>query len=729
MRKWHKEPVSVELIRKLNERYKVDYITASLLARRDVTEPNDIRYVLESDVAYLHNSFLFNEMESFVERILEAKEENEVVCVFGDRDVDGISATVLLVEELISMGINVHWMVPQGDEPYGLTVEAIDKMVELGVTLIISVDCGISNIEEAKYAHKNHIDLLISDHHLPGDTLPQCVATINPKVPTCGYPFAHLAGCGVVAKIIWALRFAATPFYKESFILLHAYPGSTKVDSETVIVEAVRLYNCIEQERIVEEVVPGELEIHHSRMLKFLDKNLPIFAYDIETEKKFLQKAFGKEVEIHLTELKDNFEKALPHVKGKSLFALKNLSRSIRYSHRSSELDLLIALFNAFLFRSESSLSTDYEKILDLVALGTIGDLMPMNDENRILVKVGLKELPLGKRVGLLPLLTHQNLLGKRLTTNDIGWQITPIINASGRLGEPQIAVEMLLATDSSKSEYYAQKLLSLNKERQNQGEQLWTKILPKARTSFEDFEHKFLVVEDRTISRGLTGIMASRLLREFNVPALVIAQLDDQRITGSMRSPKNFNVTQFLALFDDLFIDYGGHDCAGGFSIERDKLDSFRKRLHGAIEKMQQNLEEDVEDPILIDAELPSEFMNPQLIDIVEVFEPYGESNPPLHFLIQNATIEDIQFLNSSKGSGPNHIKLLVQFGKHRWPALYWNGSEVIENSYDKGDQINLVFRLGRNYFRNSETLQLTVVAIEKYKTPIEKIMRLEGS
>src|SRR5690554_45509 len=107
MRKWHKEPVSVELIRKLNERYKVDYITASLLARRDVTEPNDIRYVLESDVAYLHNSFLFNEMESFVERILEAKEENEVVCVFGDRDVDGISATVLLVEELISMGINV----------------------------------------------------------------------------------------------------------------------------------------------------------------------------------------------------------------------------------------------------------------------------------------------------------------------------------------------------------------------------------------------------------------------------------------------------------------------------------------------------------------------------------------------------------------------------------------------------------------------------------------------
>ncbi|MFA7672069.1 MAG: single-stranded-DNA-specific exonuclease RecJ [Sphaerochaetaceae bacterium] len=725
MKKWHKEPVAVDLLRKLNETYQVDYITASMLVRREITDASQIMFVLESDLSYLHNPFLFNEMEIFIERILEAKEAKERICVFGDRDVDGITSTVLLVEELHKFGFETFWRLPEGDEPYGLTKKALDEISLSKVSLVITVDCGISNFAEIEYAKSLGIDVLITDHHIASEELPDAVAIINPKIEESGYPFAHLAGCGVVAKCIWALRFSQTEFYQESFILLHATLGSTKVNNETIIIEAVKIKNLVETERIVEEVIPLALGVHQSRIINFLDCNLPILALDIEIEKKLLKRAFGKHIDIELGELRPKLEDCFPHLKEKSLFSLKQISKSIRYKQKPTELDVLISLFNSFVYRSQKNLSVEYREILDLVALGTIGDLMPMVDENRLLVKVGLQEVSEAKRRGLFSLLLKQNLIGKKLSTNDIGWYVTPIINSSGRMGKPEIGVKLLLAVDEAEVEGYSNQLIELNKQRQSEGEALWERLLPKAHASFEDFEKKFLIVKDKNISRGLTGVMAARLLRQFNVPSLVVAQIESERITGSIRSNDYFNVRDFLYQFDDLLLDYGGHRCAGGFSMETKYLQQFLKRVQQTITVLESY--EEQEKPISIDAELTRDYMRPELINIVEIFEPFGEGNPPLHFLIKGAKIGDIQLLNRSKGEGPGHIKLEVVFGEHRWPALYWNGSDEVLDNFVVGDEINLVFRLGRNYFRNIHTLQLTIVAMEKYKTPIEKILRLD--
>lgn len=723
MKEWRKEPVSVELVRKLNETYGVDYITASLLARRGAVEPETVRFFLETEVSFLHNPFLFDEMESFVERVMQAKDEGEKVCVFGDRDVDGITSTVLLVQELEAMGMDVSWRLPEGDEPYGLTGAGLKQAADKDITLAITVDCGISNIEEVALAKTLGIDVLVTDHHLAGEVIPAAEAVIDPKLEGCGYPFAHLAGCGVVAKCIWALRFASSDFYREEFILLHAMPGNTVPGKETIIIEAARIKNLVMEDRIVEEVVPGILEIHQSRMLRFLDAGMPILAFDIDIEKQVLGRAFGANVDIHMGELRTQFEQVLPQVKGKSLFSLMRMSRSVRYTKSPSELDVLFSLFTAYVLKSVPGLSTEYEKILDLVAMGTIGDLMPMVNENRILVRTGMRMMTEGVRKELLALMTMQNLVGKQLSTSDIGWQLTPVINASGRLGRPDVAVNMLLAKDMRSCEEFAGELMRLNKERQKQGEDSWGRLLPKARNSHGDFDGKFLMVEDATVSRGLTGIMASRLLRQFNVPSMVIAHLDNERVTGSIRSPQHFNVRDFLSTFEDLFLDFGGHRCAGGFSMEYKHLDALRSRIVQAIDLVESR--DGIEDePVLIDAELPPDYLTPKLISLVEIFEPYGEGNPPLQFLIRGANVEELQLLNRSKGSGAAHVKMQLQYGGFRWPALYWNGADDVGSVFNEHDEVDVVFRMGRNYFRNNETLQLTVVSVQKHKRSIEQIM-----
>lgn len=707
---WKKTRISAEVVRQLHERFGIDLITASILARRDVQTPDQAKFYLESELTYLRNPFLFDDMETFVDRIANAREDAEKVRIFGDRDVDGITSTVLLKQELDRLGIETSYKLPEGDEPYGITIAGVEQAHADGVTLIITVDCGISNYEEIARASELGIDTIILDHHISGDLIPPAVAVIDPKAEGSGYPFPHLAGCGVVAKCIWALRFSQTDFYHEEFILLHAQPGN-----DTVIIQAVRLENLLEVDRVVEEVVPGVLPASQSRLIDFLSCGLPILVLDTDVETQQLRKAFGKNVDIHLADLRPEMELVLPVIKGRSLFTLSTMSRAVRYSgnHGRDELEALVSLFNAYVLKKYPSLSTDYEKILDLVAIGTVADLMPMVDENRILVKKGLKVLMEGDRKNLLPLMTMQNLSGRAIGTTDLGWQLSPIINASGRMGCPGVAADMLLVEDLRDCEQLAGNLIRLNKERQKLGEDSWDRLLPKAKESLEEFGSKFLMVEDSSLSRGITGVMAARLLKQFSVPSLVIAQVEGARATGSMRSPAGFNVRDFLARFDDLFLDFGGHACAGGFSIDSKDLTVLHDRMMEQIDCM--DIADEEEESIRVDCTLPPDYLNPDIIKLVEFFEPYGEQNPPLQFLMEGALIEDMQFLNNAK-AGPAHLKLTFGFGSYKWPAVFWKAGDRVGKDFDAGDCADVVFRLGRNYYKNHETLQLTVLDMKRH-------------
>lgn len=707
--KWKTRNASLDDIRALQDRYDLDLVSARILSGRKIVTPDDVKFYLENDISFTHNPFLFEDMQSFCERILTAVEEKEKVHVFGDRDVDGITSTALIVTELRNMGLEVSFSVPMGDEPYAFSKESIDKLVENNVTLAVTVDCGISCYDEIDYACSKGLDFLVTDHHIASSTLPPAQAIINPKVEGCGYPFRDLSGVGVVSKCIWALRFAQTDFYTEPILLLHATPGN-----DTVVIEVVKLENLVETERICEEIVPGILDFDKSRLVSFLNCNLPVFVLDEEEELIQLEKAFPK-AEIHLNSLRPQFEKYLPFIKDKSLFALNSLSRFALYSEVRSELDTLIGLFGAFIRCSHPALYKKYLEVTDLVAIGTISDLMPMTDENRILVRNGLKVLENSSRLSLIPFMSIQNLLGKKLSTTDISWQISPLLNAAGRMGKPDVAINMLLSEDQHKSFEYAQELVQLNKERQQLGEKCWDRLLPQAKESFEQYGSKFVFVKDDKIPRGITGIIATRLQKAFKVPVMVVTQTEDCRAVGSLRSPVSFNCHDFLSGFADLFDDFGGHDCAGGFTLSPSKTDELEIRIAEVMD-YSDCPDTDDEDIIMVDAGLSPELFTEKMIRTVERFEPYGEKNEPIIFMIEGARIENLSAMANTKDSSANHLKMVLSYGSYKWPSVFWSAGNRVGKEFNDGDIVDVVFRLGRNYFKNQELIQLTIVDIRRH-------------
>jgi len=707
--KWKIRQTQYDDIKTLQERFGVDLVSAKILAGRGINTPKSAKFYMENDVSFLHNPFLFEDMEMFCDRIHQAIEDKEKVRVFGDRDVDGITSTALLVTELRNMGLETSYTVPMGDEPYGVTLENIKKAIEDKITLVITVDCGISCFKEIDYAQSHGLDVLVTDHHIAGELLPPASALIDPKVEGCGYPFAHLAGVGVVSKCIWAMRFSNTKYYKAPIILLHSYPGNG-----TVIIEAARIENMETTGRIAEEVIPGVLPEHNSRLLKFLDCGLPIYVLDKDEELIQLKKAFPNAL-IYVSELRDEFEKALPQVRGKSLFALNEVSRFARYTQVRSELDTLVGLFCAYIRATTPSIYKDYINIFDLAAIGTVSDLMPMEDENRIIVKTGLRTLEKNPREPLRYFLSLLNLLGKRLSTTDIGWSISPPMNASGRLGKPNVAIDMLLSQDSKQAMEYAQELLHLNDQRKKMGEDAWNKLQPKAKRSFENFGTKLVLITDSNIPRGITGIIATRLLKFFKCPSIVITKTDDERAIGSMRSSSNFNCHDFLSNYGDLFIDFGGHACAGGFSLPWSKVDELSIRIADDVDYMDCPSIDDNE-TITIDAVLKEDEFNNNIINVVERFEPYGEQNGQLIFLIEGARIESIIAMQNTKDMASAHLRLLLSYGKYQWPCVYWSAGQKVGVEFGEGEIIDAVFKMGRNYYKNQETIQLTIVDIRRH-------------
>ena len=707
--KWKTRQAAFDDIKALVDRFGLDLLSARILAGRGICTPESAKFYLESDISFLHNPFLFEDMESFCDRILQAVEDGEKVRVFGDRDVDGITSTALLVSELRSMGLDTTYAVPMGDEPYGMTVDSVRQAIDDGVTLAITVDCGISCVTEIDYAQTHGLDVLVTDHHIAGEELPPASAIIDPKVPGCGYPFEFLAGVGVAAKCIWAIRFAQSRFYNSPIMLLHAYPGNG-----TVVIEAAKINNMEVTDRIAEEVVPGILPEENSRLLKFLSCGVPIYVLDMAEELSQLKKAFPK-ADIYMSDLRPEFEKQLPPVKGRSLFALNQVSRFARYTQVRSELDTLIGLFGAYVRACSPMLYKDYLNLMDLVAIGTVSDLMPMTDENRILVKAGLKVLETSPRDSMRPFLAMQNLLGKKLTTTDIGWQISPLMNASGRLGKPDTAIEMLLSTDQIHALESAQKLSILNKERQKLGEEAWSRLQGKAKKSYEQFSTKLVMVYDANIARGITGIIATRLLKTFKCPSMVITQTDDSRAIGSMRSTSGFNCHDFLSNYSDLFEDFGGHAQAGGFSLDPKKIDELCIRISEDIDYMDCP-EAEEEEAIEIDAVLRPEEFNQNTIKVIERFEPYGEQSGPIEFLIEGARIESITAMPNSKDPAQAHLRVTLSYGSHQWPGVFWSAGPRVGRDFDEGDIVDVVFRMGRNYYKNQELIQLTLQDIRRH-------------
>ncbi|MDR1863418.1 MAG: single-stranded-DNA-specific exonuclease RecJ [Treponema sp.] len=711
--KWEKKDISAELVKNSAAKYGCDLLTASILARRGISSGEEIRYFLEDDPRYLRNPFLLPGMEDAVDRISAAKEEGEKVLVFGDRDVDGITSIALAAGFLRGQNMDVSWQLPMGDETYGLSVKAVEEFAAAGGTLIITVDCGISNIPEIKRAAELGVDVIVTDHHNPQEELPPALAIVNPKLKDSLYPFRDLAGCGVAYKLVSALRFAfKSEYYNQPVCLLNTRPLN-----DAWIIETVKMRNLAAGAVLSETVVPGMVRIEETRLPAFLEGQ-HILVWDAPLQKRILGKIFGPGVEFGMMDLAPEIGKEIPQAAGKSLLRIKELSRIAKYSDKESgELDVFANLFTSFIQRREKLFSGEDEKDLQLACLGTIADIMPLKDENRVIVKQGLRSLGKEARPGLSNLLSRLDLsgAGRRLGAQDLSWQLCPAINAAGRMGNPDKAVSLILESDPVRRDALTRELIEMNEKRKRIGEEGWNLVEPRAGKNLKEYGNKLALAYGEDIFRGVTGILANRLVSCFKVPAVVVS-FGDGIATGSLRSVKGYDLRFLLEPCTDLFIDWGGHDYAAGFSMDIKKgletWNEFLGRLKNLSASMETGRDEN-EGVVFVDAELPLSYLTGEKIfETVNRFEPYGEQNGPLTFLAKGLKVADLNLIGRPEAK---HVKLTLDAGKTKWPALYWQAAEKVKRDFDMGDTVDLVFTLNRNWFNGQETPQMIVVDLKR--------------
>ena len=700
--KWDKKDIPQTLVKDIAERYGCDLLTASILVRRDIINGEDIRYFLENDPRHLRNPFELPDMADAVERILAAKEEGEKVLIFGDRDVDGITSTVLLYRFLAGLGMDVSWRIPLGDDPYGLSINAVEDFAKNFGTLIITVDCGISNIAEVARAQELAIDVIITDHHNPQEQVPDAFVIVNPKRADSAYPFRDLCGCGVAYKLVSALRFALkSDIYEQPICLLN-----TRLANDAYIIEIAKLRNLTVIDTLTETLLPDMVRITETRLPTFLEGQ-QIMVWDAPLQRRALAKIFGNSVDVQMLDIAPEIGKEIHQADGKSLLRVKELSRIARYADREqTELDVFISLFTSFMQKREQHFTADDTADLQLVSLGTIADIMPLRDENRLMVRAGISALEEKPRPGLSDMLFKLGLAGHHLASIDLSWKLCPAINAAGRMGSPDKAIALLLEDNPRQRDALANELIAMNDTRKKQGADAWLIVEKRAAETMPRYGGLLALAAGEEIFRGITGIMASRLLERFKTTAIVVS-FGDGVYVGSARSPRGVDLHPLLEQCADLFINWGGHDYAAGFSLEKAKWPLFLERLKTTVHVLAFTPGDHEENTLAIDAELPHSYLTPDLLKLIDRFEPYGEANDPLYFMAKGLHVVDIALVGKVEAK---HVKLTLDAGKHKWPALYWSAVDKVRSEFDVGDKVDLVFTITRNWFNGMETPQIIV-------------------
>ena len=542
------------------------YLVSCVLASRGIEEETEAAAFLECESTLAHSPFLMRDMAAAAERISRALDAGEKIAVFGDYDVDGITATVILVDYLRSRGADVMHYIPRRiEDGYGLSEDAIRSLHGKGVRLLITVDCGITGVDEVAFANSLGMEVVITDHHECKDVLPDAVAVVDPHRSDCDYPFKHLAGCGVALKLVLALG------------------GENREDA---------------------------------------------------------------------------------------LFA--------RYC--------------------------------TLAAIGTIADVMRMEGENRTIVSCGLEALPHTDFVGVHALLKEAGLLGKPITSIQIGFVLSPRINAAGRMGAADLAADLLETDDPARAEEMARQLCDLNRERQAVEQAICADAIHQI-DKLRSEDRNALVLSSENWHQGVVGIVASRLSEKYSCPSFMI-HLKDGTGKGSCRSYGGFNLFAALESCADLLDGFGGHELAAGFTIPEENIGAFRTRMNRYVRSVSGG------EPPVSSLEIDAPITCPADVTLSEVehlsqLEPYGAGNPRPTFALLGATVDAIQSVGQGK-----HLKLRLSKGTCRFDAIFFSVTAE-ECGIAAGMRVDAAFYLQANTFRGNTTLQLQLIDIRPSLTP----------
>lgn len=553
-KRWNIKQPNLCLQKKISQALDVSCVLAQLLINRGVKSVGEAEDFLDCDLNSLHDPFLLKGMKKAVQRIKKAIALREKIMIWGDYDIDGITSVALLLSVLKQMGAQLlHYLPNRLQEGYGLNKNGAQLAKRKRVSLLITVDCGISAPGEVSYLKKMGIDTIVCDHHQPKEAgLPNALTIIDPWQKDCSYPYKHLAGVGLAAKLASALM------------------GSQK--------------------------------------------------------------------------------------------------------------DIL-------------------DKHLDLIALGTVGDVVPLTGENRILVKHGLSNFEHTEKLGLQALIKASGLANQEINARHIGYILGPRINASGRLGSPEDSLRLLLAQTELEAYAMAQKLNQGNRLRQKIETQTLQEAIAQVESRINFKEHNVIVLGAAHWHQGVVGIVASRLVERYFRPTIMMS-FKDRFGRGSGRSIGNFHLLEALTRCKDLLEEYGGHKRACGLKLRREKVDKFFQAFNRVAKEML--LPEDLIPTIEVDLEMPLSNFNRDLIDQLDVLSPFGTDNPQALFCSSNLKVKS----QSSTVAG-RHIKFWVTDDNLTCEVIGYNKA----GSFPKlngGESVALVYSPTINNWQGNSSIQL---------------------
>ena len=572
-KRWRILPHDAEQIRKLEQALQVPPVVAQLLIGRGLTDPEAARAFLSPRLADLHDPNELPGVAEAADRLHRAIGQGERIVVYGDYDVDGMTGTAILWRCLRLLGGDVGYYVPHRlEEGYGLHAEALEELAQQGTRVVVTVDCGISAVDEARRARELGLELIVSDHHELASQLPEAVAVVHPRLPESRYAFGQLSGAGVAFKLAWAV--------------------------------------C------------------------------------------------------------------------------QRASQAKRVSPRMRD----------FLVQSVA-----------LAALGTVADMVPLVDENRVLVRHGLKSLSEQPTLGLKMLMRLAQLDGKReLASEDIAFAIAPRLNAAGRLGQAQLAVELLVTDSPQRAEALAEYLHQLNDSRQSLEQSIYLAARKQAVEQYDPEGDAALVLAARGWHAGVIGIVAGRLAQRFHRPVVLLSldTLGVKPAVGSARSIPGFDVHKALAACADYVLSYGGHRAAAGVKIEEDMIDAFRvafcEQAAEAIGPDQRVGE------LVIDAEVPLGALTNRTVGQIDMLAPFGQGN---HRPVVCASNVRLASEPQRMGGGGRHLSLhVVQDGVRMRAVAFGQGDWADELTAHEGP-LDIAFRPVINAFRGRHTVELHLI------------------
>lgn len=622
---------------------------------KGICTEEQLKHFINDDIYELHNPFLFRGMLDAVVRTRKAVHSGERIFIFGDRDVDGVVSTAMLYNLLKRFGANPLYRVPEGEYGYGMEKKDIDFAKSQGTTLLITIDTGISSREEVEYARFLGIDTIIIDHHIPPQTLPEAISILNPKISGETYPFRELSAGGVALKFIHAFIISQTKNFNRVFIPV--IKGDEKL-------ECARVRNGL---------IEGFMSIEESIKYPFEPNDTIVTDHDSPLPSYFA---------AWLGEKKIN---RLSIVNPGSYGSVEEFAK------------IFIRLF----WRKQTKTMAFLRESLDLAAISTVADIMPLSGENRIIVKEGLEQIKHTTNTGLKTLLAFCALHEGELSVKDIAWSISPVINSAGRMGNADLAVRLFITEDVSTACELSKALIEFNERRKEKGE----KNLGIISSIVEDKYSKdpIIILSTDKAEHGVTGIIASKIARKYSRPAIII--VNDGKIgIGSGRSGGGLDLVSLVARCNDLLMKYGGHKSAVGFTIDTGKIDVFRERIH---EIVMRELESFTERKVLeiYDVLSPDELI-PELYKELRIFEPTGSGNPaPVFSILGTSVINPV-----AMGKEKNHIRFYIPAYWGIVPVVGWGFAEKTFKILEQTELVDIAFTIEENRFKGECTLQLVL-------------------